>query len=81
MVLLVGLALIVLTRYVSVGSMAGCVLYPLFVFAFNSGETLMYRKLELLLAVLLGALGIFRHRANIKKLLKLEESRIGEKAK
>ena len=80
-VLLVGLALIVLTRYVSVGSMAGCVLYPLFVFAFNSGETLMYRKLELVLAVLLGALGIFRHRANIKKLLKLEESRIGEKAK
>ncbi len=81
MVLLVGLALIVLTRYVSVGSMAGCALYPLFVYAFNSGEVYFYRKLQLLLAVLLGALGIFRHRTNIKKLLKLEESRIGEKAK
>lgn len=79
MVLFVGIALIVLTRYVSVGSMAGCVLYPMFVYAFNSGETLQYRKMQLVLALILGVLGIVRHRSNIKKLLKGEESRIGEK--
>ena len=81
MVLLVGVALIVLTRYVSVGSMSGCVLYPMFVFAFNSGETLFYQKMQLVLALILGLLGIWRHRSNIRKLLKGTESRIGEKAK
>ena len=81
MVLLLGLALIVLTRYVSVGSMAGCVLYPMFVFAFNSGETLFYEKMHLALALVLGVLGIWRHRSNIKKLLKCEESRVGDKSK
>ena len=81
MVLLVGLALIVLTRYVSVGSMTGCVLYPMFVFAFNSGETLFYEKMHLVLAVVLGVLGVWRHRSNIQKLLKGTESRIGDKSK
>ena len=81
MVLLLGLALIVLTRYVSVGSMAGCVLYPMFVYAFNSGETLFYEKMHLALALVLGVLGIWRHRSNIKKLLKCEESRVGDKSK
>ncbi len=81
MVLAIGVALIVLTRFVSVGSMAGCVLYPMFVFAFNSGETLLYKKLHLVLALILGVLGIWRHRSNIKKLLAGTESPIGEKTK
>ncbi len=81
MVLFVGVALIALTRYVSVGSMSGCVLYPMFVFAFNSGETLFYQKMHLALALILGLLGIWRHRSNIRKLLKGTESRIGEKSK
>ncbi len=81
MVLFVGVALIALTRFVSVGSMAGCVLYPMFVYAFNSGETLFYEKLHLVLALILGVLGIFRHRSNIQKLLKGTESRIGDKSK
>lgn len=81
MVLLLGVAIIALTRYVSVGSMLGCVLYPMFVFAFNSGETLLYKKLHLVLALVLGILGIWRHRSNIQKLLAGQESRIGEKSK
>ncbi len=81
MVLLVGVALIVLTRYVSVGSLAGCVLYPMFVLSFNSGETYFYKKAHLILALVLGILGIWRHKSNIKKLLKGKESRIGEQKK
>ena len=81
MVLLLGIALIVLTRYVSVGSMVGCVLYPMLVYAFGTGKTLPYKKWHLLLALILGVLGIVRHRKNIQKLLKGKESRIGEKSK
>lgn len=81
MVLFVGVMLIVLTRYVSVGSMAGCVLYPMFVFAFYNGELLPYQWAHLTLAIVLGLLGIWRHKSNIKKLLAGQESRIGEKAK
>ena len=80
MVLAVCLFVIVMTRFVSVGSMLGCLLYPLFVLAYLDGEVLLYKKLHLLLAVVLGLLGLFRHRSNIKKLLKGEESQIGKKA-
>lgn len=80
MVLAVCLFVIVLTRYVSVGSMLGCLLYPLFVLSYLDGETILYKKLHLLLAVVLGLLGLFRHRSNIKKLLKGEESQIGKKS-
>lgn len=80
-VLAVGIILIVLTRYVSVGSITGCLLYPLFVLAFNSSEPLLYKKMHLLLAAVLGILGIWRHKGNIQKLLKGTESKIGEKAK
>lgn len=81
MTLAVGVALIVLTRFVSVGSMAGCVLYPMFVYAFLDGVTERYLWMQLVLAIVLGALGIWRHRSNIKKLLAGEESKIGEKSK
>ena len=80
-VLFVGVMLIVLTRYVSLGSIAGCVLYPLFALAFYSGEPLLYKKMQIVLAVILGILGIWRHKKNIQKLLKGTESKIGEKAK
>lgn len=79
MVLAVSLIIIVLTRYVSVGSMLGCMLYPLFVFAYLDGEMLMYKKMHLVLAIVLGVIGILRHRSNIKKLLRGVESQIGKK--
>ena len=79
--LLLGILVIVLTRYVSLGSMTGCVMYPVFVFVFYRGDMLLYEKMHLLLALILGALGIWRHRSNIKKLIRGTESKIGEKAK
>ena len=80
-VLFVGVMLIVLTRDVSLGSLAGCALYPLFALAFYSSEPLLYKKMQIVLALLLGLLGIWRHKSNIKKLLAGTESKIGEKAK
>lgn len=79
--LLLGVLVIVLTRYVSLGSMTGCVMYPVFVFVFYRGDMLLHEKMHLVLALILGALGIWRHRSNIKKLIKGTESKIGEKAK
>lgn len=79
--LLLGVLVIVLTRYVSLGSMTGCVMYPVFVFVFYRGDMLLHEKMHLVLALILGALGIWRHRSNIKKLTKGTESKIGEKAK
>lgn len=80
-VLTVGVLLIVLTRYVSVGSMTGCALYPLFTIAFNTNEPVLYKKMHIVLAIILGVLGILRHKDNIKKLLSCTESKIGEKHK
>lgn len=79
--LAVGVILIALTRYVSLGSLSGCVIYPVFVALLNIGEPLFYKKMQFVLAFLLGILGIWRHRSNIIKLIKGTESKIGEKAK
>ena len=81
LVLSAGLFMIVLTRFVSVGSLLGCVLYPMFVFAYLDGETAIYKWAHLVLALILGILGIVRHKNNIKKLVRGEESKIGVKAK
>ncbi len=80
-VLFIGVLLIVLTRYVSLGSLSGCVLYPVFVFIFLNETSMFYEKMHLVLAIILGLLGIIRHKSNIKKLFKGTESKIGEKAK
>ena len=81
LVLSAGLFMIVLTRFVSVGSLLGCVLYPMFVFISLDGETAIYKWAHLVLALILGILGIVRHKNNIKKLVRGEESKIGVKAK
>lgn len=80
-VTLVGILQIVLTRYVSLGSITGCILYPLFCIAFYSGDAPTYMKMQVILAVLMGGLGVLRHRSNIKKIMQGTESKIGEKSK
>lgn len=81
MVLGVGLLAIVLTRYVSLGSIIGCVLFPLFSYAIHMGEAISYEKMVLIPAIFLGALGIERHKGNIKKLMSGTENKVGEKKK
>ncbi len=68
-----GIFTILVSRYVSLGSLVGMVALPLFLIV--SGTELPY----LLLGIALAALAIVRHRANIRRLLGGKESRLGEK--
>lgn len=80
MVLGTGVFCIVLTRFVSLGSIVGCVIFPLFCYAVYMGEPMSYEKMVILPAVFLGALGVIRHKGNIKKLMSGTERKIGEKS-
>ena len=80
-VLGVGVIAIVLTRFVSLGSLIGCVLFPLACYVRYMDAPWSYEKAIIIPAVVLGILGIVRHKNNIKKLTNGTERKIGEKAK
>ena len=68
------------TGYVSLGSISGAVVLPIAVIA----EGLVRGNLSLpicVIAIIIGVLVIVRHRANISRLLKGEESRFGKRGK
>jgi glycerol-3-phosphate acyltransferase PlsY len=67
--------LVVLTRYVSLGSMTGAVLLPVFGIVFRKG--LDFFIFSMILAVML----VWRHRGNIQRLIKGEESKLDLKKK
>jgi len=71
--LVLGIFTILVSRYVSLGSLVGMVALPLFLIARE--VHLAY----LLLGIALSALAIVRHRANIRRLLGGKESRLGER--
>lgn len=71
---LVGLFTILVSRYVSLGSIVGMFSLPLFVIAGGN-----FPVSHLFLAVCLSALTIFRHRDNVKRLLAGTERRFGQK--
>ena len=70
---IVGIALIAVTRYVSLGSVmaAASVIIAAFIFAPDTLETCVL--------CIMGALAIFMHRSNIGRLLKGNERKLGEK--
>lgn len=76
LVTIIGLALIVITKYVSLGSVVGAILFIIFAFIFKLDD-LPY----IIFAILLSGLAIYRHRSNIKRLIKGEESKITDKKK
>ncbi|MDD2955483.1 MAG: glycerol-3-phosphate 1-O-acyltransferase PlsY [Oscillospiraceae bacterium] len=78
--LAVGLPLILITRMVSVGSLAGAVCYPAFTYLAGMwrGENPL---LDTVFAALISLLVIYMHRANIKRLLNGTENRFGQKKK
>ena len=64
------IAIVVTTRYVSLGSIAGAVLIPVFVWLQSGAQPV------LLAAILAAALIVFAHRGNIKRLTSRTESQI-----
>ena len=66
--------IVALTRYVSVASITMCVVYPIIVAIQYHARPLGW--LHIVVFSLIGAMGIFGHRANIQRLLKHEENRL-----
>lgn len=72
-VVLISVAVMVLSKYVSLGSIAGAVIYPLAVIIFrNEIEYAVF-------AALVGVLALIRHRTNIKRLLNGTENKLSKK--
>ena len=71
----IGLFTILISRFVSLGSLVGLFSLPLFVLAGGS-----FLVPHLFLAICLTLLAIFRHRENIRRLLNGTERRLGERA-
>lgn len=75
MAIVLGVFTIIVSRFVSLGSLVGMLALPLLVLA-KGTLPLPY----LLLAIAISALAIVRHRDNIRRLLAGNERRLGEKA-
>lgn len=75
-ILLISLVIIAVTKYVSLGSIIGAALFIICGFIFK-GETPSY----IVYAIIISSLAIYRHRANIKRLIKGTESKITDKKK
>jgi glycerol-3-phosphate acyltransferase PlsY len=80
LIILIGLPLFVLsiaiTRYVSVGSLAIAILFPIWIFVRHPGDLHM-----LIVSLLFMALAFFKHRSNIKRLMNGTENKIGQRVK
>jgi len=72
--LAVGLAVLALTRYVSLCSITGAILFPIAVYFFYRAQTAL-----LVVAVATAVLIVCLHRSNIRRLLAGTESRLGKK--
>lgn len=73
-VLILSVALIAITRYVSLGSVTGAVLFIVLPLIFKHDD-LPY----LIYCLILACLAIYKHRGNIKRLLQGTESKLGSK--
>ncbi|MFH1245894.1 MAG: glycerol-3-phosphate 1-O-acyltransferase PlsY [Candidatus Omnitrophota bacterium] len=71
--LLVWIAVVFITRYVSLGSIAAACVFPILMIVFGQPVKLV------LFAVALGLFAVYRHKSNIYKLLRGEEHKISLK--
>lgn len=74
--LIFGIVLILLSRMVSLGSIIAAILYPVLVLTIGEALPAYNGILYLLFACLVCALAIYRHRANIERLLNGTENRL-----
>ena len=68
------IAIMLTSRYVSLGSCIGAALFPVLVAVLHTND-----KAFIVIAMLIGALAIFKHRANISRLMKGTESKLNFK--
>lgn len=73
-VVIFALAVMAITRYVSLGSCLACLAFPLLVIIFHSDDIYF-----IALALVMGVLALFMHRANIGRLIKGTESKLNFK--
>jgi glycerol-3-phosphate acyltransferase PlsY len=69
------LVVVLLTRYVSLGSLLAMFLFPFFVFAFRGDSAVIGLSLAIFCLI------ISRHMGNIKRLIAGNERKLGEKGK
>ena len=69
---------LLITRYVSLSSIIAAITYPAAVYVANGNKPQFF---ELLFALFAGALVIFMHRSNLKRLFRNEESKFSFKRK
>jgi glycerol-3-phosphate acyltransferase PlsY len=74
--LVIGVLIIAVTRYVSLGSMAGSLVFFLLALLFARSDLYFF-----LFAFVISGLVIFMHRANIRRLFAGEENKLGSKKK
>ena len=77
-VMIAALIIMATTRYVSLGSVIGAVIYPCIVAAFMLGMD-KFNVIYLLCAVIIGLLIIVKHKSNIERLKKGTENKLFEK--
>ncbi len=65
------IAIMLTTRYVSLGSCIGAVMFPVLVAVFHTKDVPF-----IVISILLGALAVFKHRTNIQRLIKGTESKL-----
>lgn len=75
--IVIGVLVIVKTKYVSLGSIVATFLVPFIGCIINRPFNFKF----FLTTLILGLMAIFRHRSNIKRLMNGEESKLGEKIK
>jgi len=74
------LAVVLTSRYVSLGSVTVAVLYPLSMFWVTRGADFFPRP-QVICSLLMAALVIWAHRGNIRRLLSGTENKLGQRAK
>jgi len=71
----IGMLVIAVSRYVSLGSVLGIVFFPIMLAIFH------YPVKLILWGVCMAVLAVYRHKDNIKRLIRGNERRLGEKVK
>ena len=70
---------VLITRYVSLASIICSISYPVLAIALNVTNLTAIAQYHILLAIIMAALAVYRHRANISRLRAGTESKLGVK--